>query len=290
MSAGELVVVVGGTGRLGRQVVPLLGSAGRSVRVVARSAPATPVPGAEFVAADVRRPDTLPTALAGAAVVVSAMHGMDPTSGQSPQSVDAEGNANLIRAARTAHARIVLVSTIGASPHHPIELHRMKAVAEQLLRSGPEDWTIVRASAYAETWAAVLAQTAERSGRPTVFGRGENPINFVTVADVATAVAHAATDPALRGHTIEVGGPENLTLNQLASRVVGGAPAPRHIPRGALRLMSLLAMPIRPTQARLARAALAMDQIDMTFDPSLSHAAYTWLGETKVTDVLPAAG
>ena len=51
---------------------------------------------------------------------------------------------------------------------------------------------------------------------PQVFGDGDNPINFVSVEDVAVAVARAATDATLRGQVIEVGGPDDLTLNELA--------------------------------------------------------------------------
>jgi hypothetical protein len=63
-------------------------------------------------------------------------------------------------------------------------------------------------------------------------------------------VARAATDQTLDGHIIEVGGPENLTLNEIASRVAGGAP-PRHIPPIALKAMALLAARTpRPGSAR----------------------------------------
>ena len=66
---------------------------------------------------------------------------------------------------------------------------------------------------------AILGQTAGRRCRPVVFGRGDNPVNFVAVKDVADAVVRAAVDPALRGNVIEVGGPSDLTLNQLAGLV-----------------------------------------------------------------------
>ncbi|SDB97317.1 NADH dehydrogenase [Raineyella antarctica] len=289
MNTSDLVVIVGGTGRLGRIVAARLLAEGRQVRVVARSVPATPVPGAEFVAADVRHPETLTAAFEGAGVVVSAMHGVDPAAKESPESVDRDGNANLIRAARSAGAYIVLMSIIGARPDHPIEQLRMKAAAEQVLRTGPDDWTIVRASAYAELFAGLLAQMAGKSGVTTVFGRGDTPINFVSVQDVALAVARAVTDPTLRGQVIEVGGPENLTMNELASRVVGDAHPPRHVPRVALRVMSLVMSLVNPAQARIVKQALLMDTIDMSFDPGPSLAAHPWLQSTRIEGVPQAA-
>ena len=76
-----MIAVVGGTGRLGRLVAERLVAAGEPVRVIARSEPADPVPSARFVAADVRDLGALAPAIAGADVVVSAVHGMDPSSG-----------------------------------------------------------------------------------------------------------------------------------------------------------------------------------------------------------------
>lgn len=278
-----MITIVGGTGRLGRLVAGRLVADGHDVRVVSRSAPRDPVSSAEFVAADVRDPTTLPAAVAGSDVVVSAMHGMDPQAGQSPAEVDRDGNRNLIRAARAAGADIVLLSVIGASGNHPMELFRMKAQAEDELTSGSDDWTIVRASAFAEGWAEIVRSTASGGGAPKVFGKGENPINFVTVQDVASAVVHAATDRSLRGSVIEVGGPDNLTMTQFA-RLVTGQPRQGHIPRTALRVAGAALAPIRPAQARLMRAALVMDTEDLRFDPGASRAAYPWLTCTPLTE------
>ncbi|ADU48426.1 nucleoside diphosphate sugar epimerase [Intrasporangium calvum DSM 43043] len=282
-----MIVVVGGTGRLGGRVVSDLVERGETVRVVARHAPVGGPgggPGA-FVAADVREPDTLEQALDGATVVVSAVHGMDPASGESPAVVDRDGNRNLISAARRAGARIVLVSVVGADRDHPMELFRMKSDAERFLRNGPMDWTVVRASAFAETWADVIRSTTNRKGVPKVFGRGQNPINFVTVDDVAAAVTRAAADPDLRGEVIEVGGPDNLTMEQFA-RLVTGQPAVGHIPRAALRVMGIALAPFRPGPARLIRTALVQDGVDLTFDPRGSRARHPWLPCTPVGAVL----
>ena len=279
-----------GTGRLGGRVVSELVERGETVRVVARHAPADgPRPElAPFVAADVREPDTLEPAFDGAAVVISAMHGMDPASGESPAGVDRDGNRNLISAARHAGARIVLVSVIGADRDHPMELFRMKSDAERVVRNGPLDWTVVRASAFAETWADVVRSTTNRKGVPKVFGRGKNPINFVAVDDVAAAVTRAALDPDLRGEVIEVGGPDNLTMEQFA-RLVTGQPEVGHIPRAVLRAMGVALAPFRPAPARLMRTALVQDSVDLTFDPRGSRARYPWLPCTPVNGVLGAA-
>jgi NADH dehydrogenase len=206
---------------------------------------------------------------------------MAPSGDGSPTSVDWLGNRNVVDAAAGAGAAVVMLSVVGAGPNSPMELFRMKWRAEEYLRASRVPWTVVRATAFAELWAEILRSTASKSGRVQVFGRGENPINFVSVADVATAVVHAVTDPALRGQVLTVTGPENLTFNEFAARVGEGRP-PRHVPRAGLRAMAVLARPVRPGLARSARAALAMDTADMAVDSAPGHAAYPWLPCTPI--------
>jgi uncharacterized protein YbjT (DUF2867 family) len=293
-----VILVAGGTGQLGRLVAKRLLDESRSVRVLTRDPSAAKGlvdSGVELVRGDVRDPSSLEPALSGVTTVVSAVHGLVGSGGVTPQNVDRDGNRNLIAAARSADppADVILVSTVGASPDHPMELFRMKWAAEEQLRASGLPWTIVRSSAFAETWVRLLRETAGAQGRPRVFGRGDNPINFVSVRDVADAVAHATLHPEARGQVIEVGGPTSLTLNQLARLVqgsMGWGGALHHVPRPALRAMGAIARPFNPTMARLARASLVMDTCDQTFDAEASTRAYPWLSCRPIEshDVLTA--
>jgi NADH dehydrogenase len=168
---------------------------------------------------------------------------------------------NLIDAATSTGARFVLTSICGAAADHPVDLFRAKYAAEQYLRSSSTPWTIVRAPAYLETWQSVLAETAGSSGRPLVFGRGEQPILFARAADVAEVVVAAATDATLLGQTVEVPG-EPMTMNELARALQeerGWHGSLRHVPRAALRTLAIVAAPVKPAFARQNRSALAMD-------------------------------
>ena len=217
----------------------------------------------------------------GVAVCVSAVHGMAPSGDGSPTSVDWLGNRNIVDAAARAGAAVVMLSVVGAGPDSPMELFRMKWRAEEYLRASGVPWTVVRATAFAELWAEILRSTATRSGRVQVFGRGENPINFVSVSDVAAGVVRAVTDPGLRGRVVTIAGPENLTFNEFAARI-GEAQRPRHVPRAGLRAMAVLARPLRPGLARSALTALAMDTTDMTADTTPGHASYPGLPSTRI--------
>ena len=136
--------------------------------------------------ADVRRPETLRDAVATSSVVVSAMHGFIGPRGTSPHTVDDLGNRALFDAAAAAGADVVMMSVVGAAADSPFELFAAKFAAEQHLRGLDVPWTIVRSTAFLETWVDIIRDTAGRSGRPVVFGPGANPINFALVEDVAS--------------------------------------------------------------------------------------------------------
>jgi uncharacterized protein YbjT (DUF2867 family) len=283
-----MIVVAGGTGLLGTRLVPLLAGQGLTVRVLTRDpcrAQHLALPGVEVVRADVRDPGSIVVALRGASTVISAVHGFTGPGGVRPASVDRAGNANLIGTAARAGADFVLVSVVGASPTHPIGLFRAKHAAEETLRASGIPWIIVRATAFMETWGTIMRQA---SGKIVVFGRGDNPINFVSVADVAALVGKAAISPALRRQVLQLGGPDNLTFNQFAEILhdaTGRRGTVRHIPRPALRLMALGATPLNPALARQARAAVVMDTIAMSFDPAPTRRLFPDLPRTD----LPAA-
>jgi len=72
--------------------------------------------------------------MTGVDVCVSAMQGLTGEGGANPASVDRDGNRNLVDAAAAAGAEIVMLSVVGASATHPIELHCMKWAADEYLR------------------------------------------------------------------------------------------------------------------------------------------------------------
>jgi uncharacterized protein YbjT (DUF2867 family) len=286
-----MILVAGGTGRLGSLVVQRLSARGETVRVLTRDrGRAAHLAGsAEIVVGDVRDLASLVSAVEGAAAVVSAVHGFVGRRGVSPATIDRDGNAHLLAAAQAAGADFILLSVVGASPDSSMELFRMKHAAEQRALAGSTPVTVVRATAFMELWVDLLRQTASRSGRPLVFGRGDNPVNFVSVGDVAALVDAAVADPSARGTTLEIGGPENLTFNQLAAAVQsadGRSGAPRHIPPVMLRLMAATVGRVSPQARRQATAALAMDRDDLTMRGPDARDRYPALPCTALADVL----
>jgi uncharacterized protein YbjT (DUF2867 family) len=267
-----VILVAGGTGRVGGEVVRLLTGRGLAVRVLSRDPNSAARKGwqsVEVVAGDMRDPASLERAVAGVSTVVSTVTGFAPGE-PGPRAIDDEGNRALIRAARAAGAEhFVLVSIAGASPTHQLEIHRAKHRAEEELRGSGLAWTIVRPTVLMETWAMVVGEPIRKGGRARVFGRGDNPVNFVSADDVAGFVARGVVDPALRGVILTVGGPESLTLNQVVSlcqETCARTGPITHVPLPLLRLASLVVPRLKPDIGRLIEAAVDMDTSDMSFD------------------------
>ena len=285
-----MIVIAGGTGRLGRLLVERLGARGEPVRVLSRAPErATPATegNVEVVSGDVRDREALDRAVEGARIVISAMSAFG-MKGVTPREVDFEGNANLIAAAvKHRVERFVLVSVVGASAKHPMELARMKYLAEQRLIQSKLSWSILRSSPFIETFQEVLCAPLLAKGKTVVFGRAQNPVNFVSAHDVARFVELAMTDRGLDGVVTDIGGAENLSLLQFveAFQVATGVRGPvKHVPRLVMRLLSQLARPFHPTFARMARAGVLMDTEDMSFDATMLEQRYPQPSLTRVAE------
>ena len=171
-----------------------------------------------------------------------------------------------------------------------MSLHRAKHAAEQALRASTMSWTVLRPSSYVETWMDIVGDKVASGGPALVFGRADNPINFVSVQDVATLAERALIDAALRGQTLDVPGRVNLTMEQRALHL--GASKIRHIPRGALRFLSTILPPLAPAFARQTGAALVMDTTDMAADASALLVRFpdiTWHPATEIAQQYRAA-
>lgn len=288
-----MILVAGGTGRLGRQVVELLQEHGLEVRVLTRDrdrARSVLRPDVQIVDGDVRDPDAVRRAVAGANTVVSAIQGLVGGKGITPETVDRDGNRNLIHAAVEAGvAQFVLVSVKDAGPAHPVDLMRMKYAAEQALRATAMSWTILRPAPYMETWCEVLGRPLLARGKTKVFGRGRNPINWVAASDVARFIERAIVERDMENEVIDVGGPENLSQTAFVDvfqREVGVVGKVGHIPPLVMRLTAVAMGPLKPSLAGQIRAGIAMDTVNMAFDASAVRRRYASIPSTPLADVV----
>ncbi len=276
-----MILIVGASGRLGSVVVQLLLAQGKSIRVMTRDPRGLAYlkqQGAEIVSGDLRDRATLAGACQGVEQVLAAAHALDGKGDNNPRTVDDMGNRHLIDAAKAAGVKhFIFISVQGVSSDSPLEFFRIKYRTEEYLRASGLSFTILRPGAYMELWAQLIGQPIREQGKTTIFGRGNNAINFVSVQDVARFVSIALDDPGTRNAVIEVGGPENLTMNQVAEifeRASSRQAKKRHIPLPMMRVMSLLMRPLNPAMSRLIRNGIFMDMADLRYDTADTARAF----------------
>ncbi len=288
-----MIVIAGGTGRMGRELATRLVDRGLQVRILARDPARVPehLRGkAEVVRADVREPATLAAAVGGADTVVSAITGFGGPGAAGARAVDGDGNVALIDAADAAGVEhFVLLSVRRAGPDAPVSLFREKHRAEQRLERSRMAGTIIRPTAYMETWIDVVGRSLVATGRTRVFGRGRNPINFVSASDVAAITELAVTEPSLRGTVIDATGPENLTMDELVEtvrRVTGATGRVDHASPGMMRILASVLRFAKPILADQVRAGLLMDTEDMRADPADRRARFPSVPMTTLEEVV----
>ncbi|MBI3792945.1 MAG: NAD(P)-dependent oxidoreductase [Gemmatimonadetes bacterium] len=171
MSGTDRVVILGGTGFIGRALVARLAGAGVPCRVVAHVAPERPLPeGVEFRRADVRDADALAAAcLPGAAVVnLAGAHGL-PIDAAACDAVNARAAGAVAQALERSRARaLVFVSTAKVYGH-------ARGADESVTPSPSEPYgrSKLAAERTYEAWAAAADDRALTIVRPAVvFGPG----------------------------------------------------------------------------------------------------------------------
>jgi uncharacterized protein YbjT (DUF2867 family) len=106
--------------------------------------------------------------------------------------------------------------------------------------------------------------------------------------DVAHLAVIALTDPKMKGCTIEMGGPDNVTKNQIAdmySRLSGKTAKVSHVPVGMMKIMAPIMRPIQPVLSRLMTLSVWTDTTDQTFDPTSTLQEFP-LTLTRVEDFI----
>ncbi|GAB3276758.1 complex I NDUFA9 subunit family protein [Sinomonas notoginsengisoli] len=274
-----MILIVGGTGRLGRELVEQLARAGEAVRTLSRGA-SQPIPethdGVERLRGDLASRADCDRAVKGADQMVFAASGFGLPKGGDPRSVDRDGAVRIVQAVAESGVRhVIMMSMVGAAPDAPIEFLRMKFEAEEAVKSSGMEWTVIRLGSSLEQQLVVLGDPLAAKGTVPLFGSGAAPVTFTSTADAAAIVRRALTDPALRNRTIEWGS-ETHTSGELAAMLIehAGKGRVQRIPTAVLKAMSVVARPFSPFMARMAGAGLWMDSGGAAFDVRPARAEF----------------
>jgi uncharacterized protein YbjT (DUF2867 family) len=268
-----MILVVGATGMLGGTIVRRLLAEGEKVRVSVRSrgrAGDLGERGAEVVVGDLRDYDSMIFACDKADRVVVTAHGCGGRGNDAPREVDGRGIRNLVHAALQADVEhMVLTSVLGARPEHPVEWVRMRYMAEKHLVMSGIPYTVVRHGPLMERWVDAVGRPAFENGACRIIGHGDNPVSLVSVDDVASYVLLGLKDERARDRIIDVAGPDELTLNELARMFAdagGRNPRISHLPLPLARLASVLYRPIDPGHSRELESGTLLESTDQVSD------------------------
>ncbi|MCP9785103.1 NAD(P)H-binding protein [Cyanobium sp. N5-Cardenillas] len=236
------VLVVGGTGTLGRQIARRALDAGHTVRCVVRSprkAAFLQEWGCDLTRGDLLEPASLDYALEGQEAVIDAATAR-ATDGGSAYEIDWDGKQNLFAACRRAGVgRLVFMSLLDAAKHRSVPLMDIKACTEAWLEASDLDYTILRGVAFMQGLISQFAipvlesQTVWVSGAPT-------PIAYMNTQDVARFAVAALERPETIRQAFPVVGPRGWTtgeITQLCERYSGREARVFRVPPVLLRLM-----------------------------------------------------
>ncbi|WP_405691618.1 SDR family oxidoreductase [Streptomyces sp. NBC_00057] len=204
--------VLGGRGLIGTQVVERLRAAGHDV-----------VPASLSTGVDVISGEGLERVLAGADVVINLTN--SPAFDESSIDFFETSMNNLGAAAEAAGVRHhVILSIVGTDQVPQLDYYRAKVAQETILKNAPTPYSIVRATQFFEFVEAVLSWTTDGD----TVRLPSTPLQPMAAADVAAAVARAASERPLHGIR-NIAGPDVVPLDELGRITLAARPDGRHV-------------------------------------------------------------
>jgi len=203
------ILVTGGTGVLGREIVEAAEAAGHAVRVGSRGPHRAGIPVArEWAMMDLASGSGIDEAVAGVDAVVHAAS--DP---KRSQAADVEGTQVLVDACRRGGVgHFVYVSIVGID-RIPVRYYQHKLAAETIVSAGGVPWSILRATQF-HPFIDQLLTAAARFPLVMPLPAGFQ-VQSVDVGEVARRLLRCVKDGP-DGHLPDFGGPEAMSLRDAA--------------------------------------------------------------------------
>jgi uncharacterized protein YbjT (DUF2867 family) len=206
------ILVTGGTGTLGQQVVPRLRAAGRDVRILSRRT------GDGLVTGDLATGEGLPEAVQHVGTIVHCA---------SNRKGDAQATRNLVQAATQpgeSRPHLVYISIVGVD-RFPRGYFKAKLEAERVVAGSGLPWTTLRATQFYELIAKGATRLAKLPVIPVPAGFVVQPVDS---GEAAARLAELALgEPS--GRVPDLAGPQILSFADLIRtylRVTGLRPRP----------------------------------------------------------------
>jgi uncharacterized protein YbjT (DUF2867 family) len=270
----QRVLVLGGSGFVGRHVCEQLARLGWHITVPTRravnAASVQSLPGLTVIEASVHSEADLARLMPGHDAVVNlvaVLHGSEDRF----ENVHVDLPGKIASAMKKAGLhRLVHVSALGADPQGPSMYQRSKARGETVLHNAGLDLTVLRPSVIFGAEDKFLNLFADLQSVAPFMPLAGSGTRFqpVWVADVARAVAVCLQKPDTIGQTFELCGPDVLTLGELVKRAGQWAGVNQGRGRPVIGLpmwvgwLQAAAMELAPGEPLMSRDNLASMQVD----------------------------
>jgi uncharacterized protein YbjT (DUF2867 family) len=240
-----MIAITGGTGFVGRHLVRALADHGQPVRLLLNEKRADALDTdprlaqvrenvRDVVIGSVLNDEALFRLTTGAHVVIHLENAQWWGGSRDLERVELAGTRNLIIAARAARVgRLITLSHLGAAPASAYPLLRVKGQVEDLIRSSGLAYTILRSGlAFGSEDAFINHLAMQLRANPLIFlrpGRGEVVLHPIFVEDLVGAIVGSLNSLDSVDHTIEIGGAEYITVDDLIRTVMRVSGSPRAV-------------------------------------------------------------
>jgi NADH dehydrogenase len=220
--------------------------------------------GIEVVQGDVSDRASLERAADGCERVVHLVGIIQESPRATFRAVHVEGTRNMLEAAKRAGVRhFFLQSALGTRPGAKSAYHKTKWEAEELVRASGIAFTILRPSLIygpGDQFTSRLSEAIRLSPVLPVIGPGISKVQPIYIEDVVSCIVQAVTSDCCLNEMYEIGGPEQLTYEEVTRQIAGAMGARRpamHIP---LLFMKAAA---KVFESALPRPPVTTDQLIM---------------------------
>ncbi len=301
------VLVTGSTGFLGRRVVQKLLEHNYQVRCLVRT------PGHERIFerepvdvyyGEVGNSDALASACQGVDQVIHLVAVIRESGNATYDAINHLGVEQVLEAAKSAGSvsQFVHISAVGAVNDPDLPYLRSKWQGEQAVVNSELTYTIIRPSlifGQGDEFISSLAAVVRLFPVVPVIAGGRNRLQPIWVDDLAQCIALSLSRHDLYGHTLELGGPDQLSYNQIVeiiSRTMNRRRLKVHVPIWVMRinvaLMELFMSrpPINAEMLKMLRvrnvAELGMVEQTFGFRPRPMEGNINFVNEVTLRDAM----
>lgn len=203
------ILVTGGSGGLGGELVPRLVEAGYAVRILSRRpAPANLAVGVSWAQADLATGEGLAEAVAGVDQIIHAAS--QPF--KQTQAIDVDGTERLLRLAEEKGVSHFLYISIIGVDRIPFSYYKYKLAAERLVEASDLNWSILRAAQF-HTFLDLL--TGGLARLPIMMVPTDFRFQLIETGEVAEAIV-AGIEAGRHGRWPDLAGPKVMTWGEIA--------------------------------------------------------------------------